>query len=509
MKRFSRLSLPGLSGPTRALAFGAVGIGCVLAGAKVVAFAQEVVLPTIMRPTVTGETIDGPDPRRRPRLRQAEGTLPRTQRQAISPTRRNPHANALPLEATRKVEPNALRRTSAPSLTPPPPLPAPRRRPDADPYAPLGFNVGSMVLRPALDLDGGYDSNPNRQPGAVKGSTFVRPGVELRANSNWSTHSFDGLLRGSYTAYQNAPSANRPELEARGTLRLDLNQSTNIQTDVRARIGTQSPLSTNLPFSTSERPLTYQYGASLGVNHTINRLTIGLRGDVDRSTFDDAKGASGTTIQQGDRNQTQYAAALRLTYEMTPGLKPFVEVKADTRRRDQSVDAAGYRRDSMGISAKAGAALEVSRTLVGEVAVGYEARKYEDARLRDLRGVIGEASLIWSVSPLTTIGLRATTTLDEATSAGVTGAITRKATMEVAHALLRNLTITGAASVQRADYKGSSLHEESLSGSVRMEYKLNRSLSVRAGFTHERLKSSAPGADYTANMFSAGLRLQY
>ena len=502
-----RSGLLGLSGPYRVLAYSAVGLGCLVIGSKVVAFAQEVVLPTILR-TTTGETLDGPDPYKPRRVAPKPNTLPRTQRTPAVAAQRQTRPGAPGLEATRKVEPNALRRTSAPPLTAMVPSPF-RARPEVDPYAPIGIQAGALTLRPAVDVDGGYDSNPNRRPGAVKGSTFIRPGAELRVNSNWSTHAFDGLLRGSYTAYNDVPAANRPDLEARGSLRLDLNRSTQIQADARFRLDTQSPMSTNLPFVTSARPLTYKYGASLGVNHTINRLTIGLRGDVDRTTYDDATLPGGGTVRQGDRNFTQYGAALRLGYELTPGFKPFVEAKADTRVHDQRIDNAGYRRDSNGMSLRAGTSIEMTRTLTGEIAAGYEWRKYEDARLRDLRGVVGDASLIWSVTPLTTIGLRASTTMDETSAPGVSGAITRKATVEVAHALLRNLTITGAASFQRSDYKGSALREEAVTGSVKLDYKLSRTMQVRAGFTHERLKSSAAGADYTANIFSAGLRLQY
>jgi hypothetical protein len=31
---------------------------------------------------------------------------------------------------------------------------------------------------------------------------------------------------------------------------------------------------------------------------------------------------------------------------------------------------------------------------------------------------------------------------------------------------------------------------------------------LRASFTHERLKSTSPGADYTANTYLVGLRFQ-
>jgi len=67
-----------------------------------------------------------------------------------------------------------------------------RKKPKAhgepdDPYAPLGIHVGSFNLFPAVELIGGYDSNPGHEPGGPAAALFtVAP--ELRAQSNWSRH---------------------------------------------------------------------------------------------------------------------------------------------------------------------------------------------------------------------------------------------------------------------------------------------------------------------------------
>ena len=53
-----------------------------------------------------------------------------------------------------------------------------------------------------------------------------------------------------------------------------------------------------------------------------------------------------------------------------------------------------------------------------------------------------------------------------------------------------------------------SLVEDGFAGSVKLDWKLTRALAVRASFTHERLRSTSPGDDYTANVFLLGLRLQ-
>jgi len=53
-----------------------------------------------------------------------------------------------------------------------------------------------------------------------------------------------------------------------------------------------------------------------------------------------------------------------------------------------------------------------------------------------------------------------------------------------------------------------SLQETQATGSLQADYALSRSMVVRGSFTHERLKSSLAGNDYTANALLVGLRLQ-
>jgi hypothetical protein len=62
--------------------------------------------------------------------------------------------------------------------------------------------------------------------------------------------------------------------------------------------------------------------------------------------------------------------------------------------------------------------------------------------------------------------------------------------------------------LSEADYRGIDLREEGFAGSVKLDYRLTRSIALRASFTHERLKSTDPGDDYTANVYLVGLRFQ-
>ena len=49
---------------------------------------------------------------------------------------------------------------------PPPDAPPQRRRvtPDDTPFDPIGIQVGAFNFKPAIELTGGYDTNPARTP---------------------------------------------------------------------------------------------------------------------------------------------------------------------------------------------------------------------------------------------------------------------------------------------------------------------------------------------------------
>jgi hypothetical protein len=439
------------------------------------------------------------------------------QNQSSTVSRRAPPRASKPVQAkgTRGVTQRQFR-ASQPVVAGLPPAadaPPPRRRRSAieeDPYAPLGLRLGSVTLRPAITSSVGYDSNPQRVSGATRNSSsFIREEGELGIQSDWNVHELKGTLKGGYSRFFRDPDASRPDATGNLDLRLDATRDTRILLESRVNLDTQRPGSPDLTASVKGRPQVYQYGASAGVAHDINRLQLTLRGSVDRQDYEDAKLSSGAILSQKDRNQTQYGLRLRAAYELTPGIKPFVQGEIDTRQFDQSVDSSGYQRSSNGLTGRVGSTIELSRQLTGEVSAGYQDRAYDDDRLKNLRGFVGDAAILWSPTPLTTVTLRGTSELGDTTIAGSSGTTARRATLEIAHALRRNLTVTGFANFGRTEYDGQGLREDFTSVGARIEYKLTRTFSVRASFTHERLNSTAQGSDYTANVAQVGLRVQF
>jgi hypothetical protein len=331
---------------------------------------------------------------------------------------------------------------------------------------------------------------------------------EVRLQSDWSAHALTGAMRGSYSEYPNVKGANRPEGEGKLGLRLDVSRDTQVDVEGRFQLDTQRPGSPDLNAAVTERPLVTTTGAALGVTQRFNRLLVGLRGTVDRTVYEDAHLTNGKILDQSDRDSNQYGLRLRVGYELTPGVIPFVDVLADHREYDQRIDNSGFRRSSEGVGVRAGSTFEITRTLTGEASAGLQQRSYEDPRLRDLRGPLVDAALIWSATPLTTVRLRAQSSIDETTLANSNGTLTQSARLEVQHDLRRNLSLTGVAGVTVSDYQGVALKDETFTVGARLDYKLTRSVVLRASFTHERLKSTDHSSDYSANTYLVGLRFQ-
>lgn len=440
----------------------------------------------------------------------------------VAPGSRSAIARGQPRRASQSVQAPALRGSiqrgtglpktvvSGLNASEPPPVPRRRRPVEDDPWAPLGIRLGSLVLKPAVTASGGYDTNPERKSGfGAKGSFFQRYDAELGLQSDWNVHELKGQLRGGYIDYFTNRQASRPDAQGNLDLRLDIDRDTRLLLESRAQLDTQRPGSPDLTAAVQGRPEVWQYGGAAGITRDINRLQLTLRGAVDRSDYADAQLSSGAILSQKDRNQTQYDLRLRAAYEVTPGIRPFVEAEIDRREFDEKVDSNGYRRSSSGLTGRIGSSFELSRQLTGEISGGYQNRRYEDARLQDLRGFVGDAALIWSPTPLTTVTLRGSASLGDTTVPGSSGTTARRATIEIAHALRRNLTVTGFATLGRTEYDGQSLREDLTSLGARLEYKLTRTFAIRASFTHERLNSTATGADYTANVSQVGLRVQF
>jgi hypothetical protein len=413
-------------------------------------------------------------------------------------------------------------------------VPVHRRAPPiVDPYAPIGVRAGSLLLFPAVELSGGYDSNPlRRQNGPDAGVFQVSP--ELRVQSEWRRHELKAELRGSYLAYSRSfgdvttgtttngttgsiatsgvpRSLDRPDFNGKVNGRLDVIGRSHADVEGRFTVGTDNPGSPNVSAGLDRLPIYTRVGGSLGYTQNFNRVDLTLKGGVDRIDYQSSKLTDGTTSPNDDRNYNQYAISLRGSYELRPGVTPFVEIAADQRHHDLVTDRNGLRRDSDAVTGRVGTTFELTRQLTGELSAGYLTRRYKDPSLRALSGLVADASLIWVASALTTVTLTAKSASDESVVADVSGVLRRDVQLQVDQAFRQWLigTVKGGMGLDEYESSGSSRQDQRFFAAAALVYKLSRDWQVKGEIRRDWLTSNTASASYTADTFLLGVRWQH
>ena len=322
-----------------------------------------------------------------------------TPRPPPAPSRRRPAAPPVEIGPIRKLPPKRKAHTE----------------PD-DPYAPLGVHAGAFTLFPAIELIGGYDTNPSRANGGSTAASLYTVAPELQVQSNWSRHELKADLRGSYTGYSpdTTPTLSRPNFNGKVDGRVDVTKDTRIDLGTRLLVSTDNPGSPNMrPMSPSCRS-SPPIGGSAGLGQSFNRFDLPVKADAERTIYQNSTLTDGTIASNDDRNYNQirrHAArqlrivarrdAIRRAYRRHPRARSqcrFFRLSAQFQRalpaprHDLRIGDAGS--PAMSASAIRGAPTQTRASM-------------------RIGGLIGNASLIWTADALTTVKFTAASTVGE------------------------------------------------------------------------------------------------
>lgn len=397
------------------------------------------------------------------------------------------------------VEPELPPGTAPPEL-PEPPIVQRRRPPpvEEDPYAQLGIRAGAFLVKPSIELYGGYDSNPGSDDppeGSLVGRTVSRLDVE----SDWARHAFRGRLEHGYRAYDQFPERDAPRYSADAALRLDARHDLRLDFALRGAVDSETRGDPELIGVTtiSENK---RLGASAGFTWKPNRLSIGMAGELDRRVFEDE--------DLKDRNYKDYDVRLRSGYELHPGLEPFVEVAGNQRIYDREVNDSGVLHDAWGYRTYVGARVEPNPIWAFEGRIGYGHQEAEDPSLPPLDGIVGEAALIWRPSVLTELRLTAERDFESSTIECCAIAKRWRAGIGLEHEFRRWLILTGDIGFEQSQYTSIDYTVRQLDAELALEYKFNRTLSALGRVSYEKLDSSDSDENYDATIVEIGLRVQ-
>lgn len=383
----------------------------------------------------------------------------------------------------------------------------PARLARLEPYDPVGIKRGTWVIFPEIEFGVGGTNNVRRSAAQdASGILDVRPTV--RAVTHWRQHAIELRATGFASAFPGFASENDRAyaLEARG--RIDFSRRSNLELLVSHQLDQDSRQSRDAVDAARTRANYVTNRTAFALNQRFNRLSVQLRGSINEIDYDGVGTTAGGFITNDQRDVTEYATAVRTSWEFKPTLSAFTEVGLNDRNY-KAAPADGLLRDSRGMRAVTGISFgDTGQTWRGEVAIGYGTQRPDDARLSSTGGVILDANLSWRMTALTSFLLSARTDFNDSTTVGQSGSKAQTFGLEARHAFRRHLVGIASLKNTATDYRGTPLNERETVAELGLEWFLNRTTTITGRYAHTDFGSNAADGDYTVDTVRFGVRIR-
>jgi len=403
----------------------------------------------------------------------------------------------------------------------PVPGPAPSRAP-TEAERPSGFarpyRVGSFILYPEVIAQGFYDSNVfYTKANPLTDWAFVfAPAIWVQ--SDWREHALNFYAAADLTRYDTYTIENTNDWRLSGEGRYDFSLDSSVYGGLRYsrdHEDRESPEGRN-----GLEPTVYYAGRGYaGWFRQFGRTSVRIAGTVLDLDYKDVPFLTGSgqiaIINNDDRDRTQYTAGVRVGYEVSPRVEPFVQVALDDRRYTNPDDLgripalpqyAGLERNSNGYRAVGGLRFNSPRVLKAEVYAGWLGQNYLDSRLADVSTPAFGLALQWQAAERLRVNAVIDRTVEETTVLQVAPSLVPASsfvnTYLLANAAYRatdQITLRVLGSASRVAYQGITRNDEYYSAGAGLYYKFERRLFVDVSYLYRTLHSSEPLEDFVKN----------
>lgn len=377
----------------------------------------------------------------------------------------------------------------------------------ADPFAPLGLRNGNFTYFPELEISSLHTDNVGQDPSGEKSAFGIVLRPSLNIQSNGARHSTALTVASAHTIFPGETDENRNQLSVNGQARVDVRRTFAIDYAGRYILSQDSSDGDNSG-STTGTSIDHELGADLTFRRQNAKFLPSLRVGVDRFRFGDEDLVGGGTQDNSDQDYVEPSVELRLGYAISQAVQPYVAFGYSRRLHDSKRDRNGLERDSDGYDFRVGADLNLGPVLTGNIDVGYGLRKFEDGALSTADGFVGNSSVTWNPTALTTFTFSGTGSLNETTTAGASAIQTLTGSATVTHRLRRNLTATGGVSLTFADYLGVDRNDETYQVDLGLAYAIGRHVELVGTYQFNAVESTVATQEFIENQITAGVRFR-
>jgi hypothetical protein len=365
----------------------------------------------------------------------------------------------------------------------------------------MGIRIGTFTLRPTVNQS--INSERTKSGGATSNRSYLATTGNATLTSDWSRHALTVTGQGIYERNLSGDAATEPQASINADLRLDLADDTIVNLTTGYAFEREDANDPNAVSSASTQAGVDRYTAGAAVTRDLGILRGTAALAATRVVYGSARLSDGSNLSLSDRDRTAIEGRVRLGYELSPAIIPFIEATIGQSEYDDSRDASGYARSSKSYGGRGGVQFDFGEKLRGELGLGYAIVDYDDGRLASVDAFTTDGSLVWSPQRGTDVDLGLRTTIQDSTSAGESGWVEYQLTSGISHQLLSDLTgrLNGSTTLRDFPDVKSQIDWQVGAGLV---WSINRYFDVTASLGYEHTDGGS-GSD--SNLVRAGLGL--
>ena len=363
-----------------------------------------------------------------------------------------------------------------------------------------GFRVGTLIIRPSIGEGIGVESTTSG--GTTTTRSFLQTTGKADIISDWSLHQLSISAAGVWQTNIGGTGETKPTANVDAKLRLDVDRLTTANLTAGysfARMSTTDPNSV-IGATTQSGIHTGRLGAD--ITREFGKFRGTAAGTLTRNVYTAATLSNGSLMSMSDLNQTALEGRLRLGYEISPAITPFVEASIGRAINDQTLDRNGFNRNSDIYAAKTGVQLDFREKLRGEVAVGYKQVRYFDSRLARIGAVTLDGKIDWSPIRGTDVNLTLTTGVDPSTTAGVSGSTYYTISTALSQQMIDNLVarLSGATTFRHFSPTGVASDQTEWVATAGLTWSLSRyvDLSGTVGWNYTDVRNGTNTRSWSA-----------
>ena len=351
-----------------------------------------------------------------------------------------------------------------------------------------GYQLGSFVVTPEMGMTGVYDDNIFATRTDRQSDQILIFSPSLNISSDWQKHELEFFANADIGRYRDYDTEDYDDFSFGTSGRYDISDKDNLFAGLSYSEDHESRASPDSFFG--RYPTEYSsLDAHAGTIRQLGQFAMRFGGTWQQLDFDDVPTESGI-LNNDDRDRDIYGLGLRITYNKTASMSPFVQAIYDRREYQNTPDDNLFERDSDGYRLAAGFSSTISQKLKSEVYLGHLWQHYEDAAFSDISKPDFGASVRWLSNPSTLISASIERDITETTLFASPGAVETLYSASLQHRLLPYLILKSHISWSEYDYQEINREDDYLDVGFGLQYDLSQHVYLSADYRYLHRDSS-------------------